>query len=95
MQPRKNEIMLKLTGKMTGKEIIDAIASFFQVIFFFLALAKIFESKEIEREFKELIYELIPALNECERCEILKYKYCYKFSSRCSLCRKARCTNCY
>ena len=49
------------------------------MIFFFLALAKIFESKEIEREFKELIYELIPALNECERCEILKYKYCYKF----------------
>ena len=26
---KKNEIMLKLTGKMTGKEIIDAIASFF------------------------------------------------------------------
>ena len=68
---------------------------FFSSDFFFLALAKIFESKEIEREFKELIYELIPALNECERCEILKYKYCYKFSSRCSLCRKARCTNCY
>lgn len=35
MQPKKNEIMLKLTGKMIGKEIIDAIASFFQVIFFF------------------------------------------------------------
>ena len=29
MQPKKNEIMLKLTGKMTGKEIIYAIAYFF------------------------------------------------------------------
>ena len=57
-------------------------------------MAKIFKSKEMEKEFKELIYEIIPSLNECGNCGILKCEHCYKFSVICSSCKKLKCRNC-
>ena len=57
-------------------------------------MAKIFKSKEMEKEFKELIYEIIPSLNEFGNCGILKCEHCYKFSVICSSCKKLKCRNC-
>lgn len=57
-------------------------------------MAGIFKSKELEKEFKELISEITPSLNDCKNCNILKCHYCTKFSPCCSICRAARCKKC-
>ena len=60
---KRDEILWKLKDRMTGREIINAIVSFFLDIFF-LVRVSIFQSKEMEIEFKELVNETIPSLNE-------------------------------
>ena len=78
---------------MTGREIINAIVYFFWDIFF-LVRVSIFQSKEMEIEFKELVNEIIPSLNECVNCNIFECKCCYNFTVNCSSCRKLKCKNC-
>ena len=57
-------------------------------------MVSIFQSKEIEIEFKELVNEIIPSLNECVNCNIFECKYCYNFTVNCSSCRKLKYKNC-
>ena len=54
----------------------------------------IFQSKEMEIEFKELVNEIIPSLNECVNCNIFECKCCYNFTVNCSSYRKLKCKNC-
>ena len=37
-------------------------------------------NKELLKEYKILVKEIIPSLNECQMCQNLKCKYCLKFS---------------
>lgn len=45
----------------------------------------------MKKEFEEFYRVLIPNLNRCNNCQILKCFYCMKFNSSCSLCRHERC----
>ena len=56
----------------------------------------IFENyKELLKEYKILVKEIIPSLNECQMCQSLKCKYCLKFWITCSRCPKDKWFNCY
>ena len=57
-------------------------------------MAKIFKTKILENEFNELIYKIIPSLNECGNCGIFKCCDCFKFSINCDRCRLWKCKNC-
>ena len=57
-------------------------------------MAKIFKTKELENEFNQFIYKIIPSLNECGNCGILKCCDCFKFSINCGRCRLWKCKNC-
>ena len=57
-------------------------------------MAKIFKTKELENEFNELIYKIIPSLIECGSCGILKCTDCFRFSINCGRCRLWKCKNC-
>lgn len=63
-------------------------------MYIFLAMAKIFDSEIIERFFKELIKEIIPSLNQCEKCNILKCTNCFIFSFSFKQCVKLQCRKC-
>ena len=52
-------------------------------------------NKEFLKEYKILVKEIIPSLNECQMCQNLKCKYCLKFSITCGRCPKDKCFNCY
>ena len=55
---------------------------------------EIFKSDILKKEFKDLVENILPSLNECANCRIFCYQYCSKFSINCAFCRKARCKNC-
>ena len=48
----------------------------------------------MKKEFEEFYRVLLPNLNECGNCGIIKCFYCTKFNVSCSLCRNERCKNC-
>ena len=50
--------------------------------------------KELIKEYKFLINEVLPSLNACNFCNKLKCKYCKKKSVNCNMCRKDICLNC-
>ena len=50
--------------------------------------------KELICEYKFLIKEVLPTLNDYNFCNKLKCKYCKNFSLNCNLCKKDRCFNC-
>ena len=52
-------------------------------------------NKELLKEYKILVKEIIPSLNECQMCQNLKCKYCLKFPITCGRCLKDKCFNCY
>ena len=56
---------------------------------------ELFKTKETKKEFNELIYDVIPSLNDCDNCRILKCYYCSKFLIDCNMCRQERCKNCF
>ena len=60
-----------------------------------MAAVDIFKSQEMKHEFNKLIYQIIPSLNECRNCNVLKCHYCVKFSSTCNSCRLWKCKNCF
>lgn len=49
----------------------------------------------MKKEFDNLCQVLIPNLNQCDNCGVLKCFYCNKFTASCSLCRGERCKNCF
>ena len=49
----------------------------------------------MKKEFEDLIYVVIPSLNECGSFNVLKCDYCSNFSVTCNLCRDLRCKNCF
>ena len=49
----------------------------------------------MKKEFEDLIYVVIPSLNECGSFNVLKCDYCSNFSVTCNLCRDRRCKNCF
>ena len=57
-------------------------------------MAKVFETNIIKQEFKELYQTIIPSLNKCGNCNILKCRYCFLFRYDCTDCRISRCKNC-
>ena len=57
-------------------------------------MAVIFNSSILKNEFEDLYRKIIPKLNDCNNCGILKCTYCSRFTVSCSLCRKSRCKNC-
>ena len=59
-----------------------------------MRIVKIFETDIIEQEFKELYQTIIPLLNECNNCNILKCRYCVIFRYECTNCRISRCKSC-
>ena len=44
-------------------------------------MAKIFKTKELENEFNQFIYKIIPSLNECGNCGILNAVTVLNFQS--------------
>ena len=48
----------------------------------------------MKKEFEEFCRVLLPNLNECGNCGIIKCFYCTKFTVSCSLCSNERCKNC-
>ena len=52
-------------------------------------------NKELLKEYKILVKEIIPSLNECRMCQSLKCKYSLKLSITCGRCLKDKCFNCY
>ena len=57
-------------------------------------MAEIFKSAMMKKGFEQLYQVLIPNLNVCDNCGILKCFYCNKFIASCSLCSAERCKNC-
>ena len=57
-------------------------------------MAVIFNSSILRNEFEDLYRKIIPKLNDCNNCGILKCTYGSRFTVSCSLCRKGRCKNC-
>ena len=57
-------------------------------------MAIIFKTSSLRKEFEELYQKIIPKLNDCNNCGILKCVFCSKFIVSCSICRKDRCKNC-
>ena len=57
-------------------------------------MAIIFKTSSLRKEFEELCQKIIPELNDCNNCGILKCVFCSKFTVSCSICRKDRCKNC-
>lgn len=53
-----------------------------------------FSTAEMKNEFHELIYNIIPSLNQCDGCGVLKCEYCTKFVVDCNMCPERRCKNC-
>ena len=49
----------------------------------------------MKKEFEDLIYVVIPSLNECGSFNVLKCGYCSNFSVTCNLCQDRRCKNCF
>ena len=56
--------------------------------------AKIFDKEILKKQFEELYQKIIPSLNECGNCDILKCYHCFSFNLNCSSCRLWRCKNC-
>ena len=57
-------------------------------------MSQLFKSKILEEELKELYQVIIPSLNKCNNCDILKCRYCFLFRYDCTVCRIVRCKNC-
>ena len=56
----------------------------------------IFKSRvDLKKEYQFLVKELIPKLNDCGYCGVLKGKYCLKFSINCQICLKYRFQTCF
>ena len=60
----------------------------------FRKMPQIFKSKFLEKEFKEFYQDIIPNLNNCNSCGILKCRCCFVFQYNCSMCHILRCKNC-
>ena len=50
--------------------------------------------KELIKEYKFLINEVLPSLNACNFCNTLKCKYCKKDSVNCNMCKEDIYFNC-
>ena len=50
---------------------------------------------ELKKEYRFLVEQILPLLNDCGYCGVLKGKYCLNFSVNCSMCLKDKCQNCY
>lgn len=57
-------------------------------------MAQIFKSEFLKKEFIELYQEIIPNLNKCNSCGILKCRNCFLFQYNSNMCRIMRCKNC-
>ena len=57
-------------------------------------MSQIFKSEFLEKEFKEFYQVVIPNLNNCNSCGILKGRYCFVFQYNCNMCRILSCKNC-
>ena len=53
------------------------------------------KSKELLKEYRILVNEILPSLNDCRFCNQLKCKYCLKFSVNCNMCKRDKCLKCY
>ena len=50
---------------------------------------------DLEKEYQFLLKEIIPKLNDCGYCGVLKERYCLNFLVNCGMCVMDRCQNCY
>ena len=53
------------------------------------------KNKELLKEYRILVNEILPSLNVCRFCNQLKCKYCLKFSANCNMCKGDKCLKCY
>ena len=53
------------------------------------------KNKELLKEYRILVNEILPSLNDCRFCNQLKCKYCLKFSVNCNMCKRDKCLKCY
>lgn len=56
-------------------------------------MAQIFESEFLKKTFEEFYQIVIPNLNNCKSCGILKCRYCFIFRYDCCMCHILRCKN--
>lgn len=56
-------------------------------------MAKIFQTEFLKKEFEEFYRVIIPNLNNCDSCGILKWRYCFIFQYDCRMCQIMRCKN--
>ena len=52
-------------------------------------------NKELLKEYRFLVNEILPSLNDCRFCNKLKCKYCKKFCVNCNMCIAEKCLNCH
>ena len=53
-----------------------------------------FNTKDMKKEFDDLIHVIIQSLNECGNCGVEKCDYCKKFDVNCNMCRSSRRNKC-
>ena len=51
--------------------------------------------KELTKEYKFLINDVLPSLNDCNFCNKQKCKYCKNYSVNFNMCKKDTCFNCW
>lgn len=64
---------LKMFG---GPEVFGFALSFLYFFFQLFERMELFKTEEMKKEFDGLIYDIIPSLNECGNCRVLKCDYC-------------------
>lgn len=57
--------------------------------------AEIFKSSYLKKEFEYFYQVLMPNLNTCGNCGVVKCFYCNTFTVSCTLCRKERRKSCF
>ena len=69
---------------------------FLKTFFLLLEMDPIFgKNKELLKEYRILVNEILPSLNDCRFCNQLKCKYCLKFSVNCNACKRGKCLKCH
>ena len=69
---------------------------FFNFFFSFLEMDLIFgNNKELLKEYRFLVNEILPSLNDCRFCNKLKCKFYKQFCVNYNICKKEKCLNCH
>lgn len=56
--------------------------------------AVVFENEFLRKQFKEFYQDIIPNLNFCRSCGILKCRKCILYRNECRMCQLMKCDKC-